>query len=327
VGVERAARLTRQLLVFGRRDVTAPQPIDVNETVEGVSSMLTRLLPESISVHVALTPDLPVIRADRSQVEQIVVNLAVNARDAMPTGGALTIETEAVDVDDHFRASHPEARLGPHVLISVGDTGSGIAPGIADHIFEPFFTTKPVDSGTGLGLATCYAIAKQHNGFITMFTEVGCGTVFKVYLPEYTRGAEPRPWTPSASESPGGGETILLCEDDPSVRRVACRSLQEAGYNVLLAEHGAMAQSIAQRHSGPIHLLVTDVVLPGMSGRQLADGLALTRPETRILFVSGYTANLLAQQRPNDDKAALLPKPYTRRSLLAKVRNTLDGAT
>jgi len=324
-GVERAARLTRQLLVFGRRDVATPRAVDVNDTVEGVSSMLIRLLPESVTVRLALARPLPLIRADRGQVEQIIVNLAVNARDAMPDGGTLTIETAAVDIDGELRARHPEARLGPHVVISVGDTGSGIAPDIADRIFEPFFTTKPVGSGTGLGLATCYAIATQYDGFIAVHTEVGHGTVVEAYIPEHPRSAEIRPSIPSESEPLGGGETILLCEDDPSVRAVTRRVLDAAGYKVLAAENGRAARVIAQNHPGPIHLLVTDVVMPGVSGQQLAESLAQTRPETRVLYVSGYTADMLAQQRGDDDRIALLAKPYNRSSLLSAVRESLES--
>ena len=189
-GVKQATGLTRQLLVFGRRDVAVSQAVDLNSTIDGVGAMLARLLPESIAVRLTLCPGLPPVLADRGQLEQVIVNLAVNARDAMPGGGVLAIETSVVEVDAVFCASHPDARPGPYVLTSVGDTGTGIAPEIADHIFEPFFTTKPIGSGTGLGLATCYAIVKQHNGFIAMYSEMGRGTVFKVYLPEYSKGAE-----------------------------------------------------------------------------------------------------------------------------------------
>jgi two-component system, cell cycle sensor histidine kinase and response regulator CckA len=324
--VERAAGLTRQLLVFGRRDVAVPRAVDVNQTVDGVGAMLARLLPESVSVRLTLLPGLPPVWVDRGQLEQVIVNLAVNARDAMPGGGVLTIETSAVNVDAVLCASHPEARPGPHVLISVGDTGTGIAPEIADHIFEPFFTTKPVGSGTGLGLATCYAVVKQHNGFIAMYTELGRGTVFKVYLPEHRTGAETSPIHHSPSDLPGGDETILLCEDDPGVRRVTTKTLNEAGYQVLVGENGEAALALSASHSGPIHLLVTDLVMPGMGGQQLSEVLTQARPATRVLYVSGYTANMLAKELHRDATKALLLKPYTRRSLLTAVREALSLA-
>jgi two-component system cell cycle sensor histidine kinase/response regulator CckA len=325
-GVKRAAGLTRQLLVFGRRDVAVPLAVDVNSAVDGVAAMLSRLLPESIRVRLMLRPGLPLVWVDRGQLEQVIVNLAVNARDAMPGGGVLTIETAFEDVDAVFCASHPDARPGPHALISVGDTGTGIAPEIADHIFEPFFTTKPIGSGTGLGLATCYAIVKQHDGFIAMYTEAGRGTVFKVYLPEHCKGEEATLSQPPPSDSPGGDETILLCEDDPSVRRVTSRTLTEAGYRVLVGETGEAALALAAGYSGPIHLLVADVVMPGMSGRQLSEALARARPRTRVLYVSGYTAKMLAQDLQVDDRKALLVKPYARSSLLTAVRAVLSVA-
>jgi PAS domain S-box-containing protein len=325
-GVERAAGLTRQLLVFGRRDVAVPCAVEVNSTVDGVGAMLTRLLPESISVSLTLWPGLLFVWMDRGQLEQVIVNLAVNARDAMPGGGALTIETSAVEADAVFCANHPEARPGPHVLISVRDTGTGIAPEIADHIFEPFFTTKPVGSGTGLGLATCYAIVKQNNGAIAMYTEVGRGSVFTVYLPEHSTAAETSPLHYSPSDAPGGHETILLCEDNPGVRRVTGMILTEAGYQVLVAENGEAALTLAAGHSGPIHLLVTDLVMPGMSGQRLSEVLTRASPTTRILYVSGYTANMLAKDLHVDDTTPLLLKPYTRRALLTAVREALSIA-
>jgi len=326
LGVKRAGELTRQLLVFGRRDVAVARAVDVNSTVEGVGAMLARLLPESIAVRSTLCPDLPLVWADAGQLEQIIVNLAINARDAMLGGGVLTVETSAVEVDAVFCASHPEARPGAYVLISVGDTGTGIAPEIANRIFEPFFTTKPIGSGTGLGLATCYAIARQHNGFIVMYTEVGRGTVFKVYLPEHSKQEATNPAHPSPRDVPGGDETILLCEDDPGVRRVTSKTLSEAGYRVLVAENGETTLALAAAHSGPIHLLVTDLVMPGMSGRQLSEVLTRAHPTTRVLYVSGYTANMLAQDLHLDDTKSLLAKPYTRCAFLTAVRELLSVA-
>ena len=321
---QRAARLTRQLLIFSRRDVTKPDVVDLNQTISEMEKMLRRLITENISLEFALDTTLPKVYVDAGQIEQVIMNLTVNARDAMPDGGKLVIETARAVLDQAYVAKHAEARLGPYVLLAVSDTGCGIDAQTAERIFEPFFTTKPVGHGTGLGLATVYAIVKQAGGHVMVYSEPQQGTTFKIYIPvaeTARRRAEPR-----VAEAPliGGSETVLICEDDETVRQLAAHILKDAGYTVLSASGGGQAIQVAATHHDPIHLLVTDVVMPDINGRKLSDVLTAARPGIRTLFVSGYTSNIIAHHGVLDEGVEFLEKPFSRQSFLMRVREVLD---
>jgi PAS domain S-box-containing protein len=320
----RAASLTRQLLAFSRKQVIQPTILDLNSVVSETEKMLRRLIGEDIRMTVVQAPDLGRIKADRGQIDQILMNLAVNARDAMPQGGKLIIETSNADLDKTAALHHPYAKPGQYVLLSVSDTGCGMDKETQSHIFEPFFTTKPTGKGTGLGLSTVYGIVKQNDGFIWLYSEPGKGARFKIYLPRVAGVADP---IAVAEEKtlPGGSETVLLVEDDQSMRELTRQCLATAGYTVLDAQDGETAVRIASQYDGPIHLLVTDVVMPSISGRQLAETLAAYRPETKVLYMSGYTADLIADHGILDANITLLEKPFTREALLRKVRRLLDG--
>ena len=323
---DRAAALTRQLLAFSRRQVLQPKVLDPAEVVEGIAPMLRRLLGEHIELTTHTAPDLGWVRVDPSQLEQVIVNLAVNARDAMPDGGKLTMELSNVELDRTYVAAHAEATPGPYVLLAVSDTGSGIPTAAKDHIFEPFFTTKEVGQGTGMGLATVYGIVKQSGGSIYVYSEPGAGTTFRIYLPRVT--AEPSAAgadTIAARPSSAGSETILLVEDEPAVRSFARRTLEEQGYTVLEAAGGADALAIAAAHAGAIALLVTDVIMPGLQGHQLAEQLLAARPELRALYVSGFTENSVIHHGVPEHGVAFLPKPFSADALGAAVRAALDG--
>jgi len=323
---QRAADLTRQLLAFGRRQIIAPRVISLNESVAGIEKMLRRLLGEDIELHAHLASELAPVKVDPSQVEQIIMNLAVNARDAMPRGGTLTIETANVDLDEAYAGSHADARVGPHVMLAVSDTGSGMDSETVAQIFEPFFTTKERGKGTGLGLSTVYGIVKQSGGNIWVYSEPGKGTVFKVYLPIAEAEAEQPPRQAPGRETPScGGETILLAEDAGALMRAMARMLANAGYHVLGASSGDQALRICRDHDGAIDLLLTDVVMPRMGGGELAERVRQQRPRTRVLFSSGYTDNGIAHHGVLESGVAFLQKPFTVGSLLDKVRDVLDG--
>jgi CheY-like chemotaxis protein len=320
---QRAAKLTSQLLAFARRQVITPVRLDLNELTRQMDQLLRRLIGEHIELTTRLTPDLYPVRADRSQLEQVLVNLAINARDAMPGGGRLTLETANFSVDDAYVDSHANVQAGEYAMLAVSDTGVGIPRELHQHLFEPFFTTKPAGAGTGLGLATCYGIIRQIGGQILLYSEVGRGTTFKVLIPR-TVEAEMGVAAPGESAKPGGQETVLFVEDDPGVRAMGVRILAQRGYRVLEAAGGKEALELAERHSGAIQLLLTDVVMPQMSGTELAERLCAKLPNLRVLYTSGYTENTIVNHGVDGENVAFLQKPYSVDSLLGKVRAVLD---
>jgi two-component system cell cycle sensor histidine kinase/response regulator CckA len=321
---ERAAGLTRQLLAFSRKQVMRLKVFDLNAVVADTQKMLGRLIGEDIDVVVHAEPGLGSVRADPGQIEQVLLNLAVNARDAMPKGGTLTLETGNVDLDQAYADAHPPAQAGPYVMLSVSDSGSGMDKATQLRIFEPFFTTKPEGRGTGLGLATVYGIVKQSGGYVWVYSEPGRGTTFKVYLPRVDEPAEAVHPALAVSETPRGGETILLVEDTESLREVIQETLEESGYTVLLASHGEEAVAIARERKGPIDLLLTDVVMPKLGGAELAKRLVVLRPEMRVLYMSGYTSHAISQQGIVGQEVALLQKPFTGDTLARAVREALS---
>jgi two-component system, cell cycle sensor histidine kinase and response regulator CckA len=323
---ERAADLTRQLLAYSRRQVLAPRVLDLNAVVSGLDHMLRRLIGEDVELVNALAPELAPVRADPGQVEQVIVNLAVNARDAMPGGGKLTIDTANIELDGVFARGHPGASPGSYVRLRVGDTGVGMDAATRAHLFEPFFTTKPVGKGTGLGLATVYGIVKQSGGYIWVDSEPGRGTVFAIFLPRTSGTPEPTASPQSPAPPARGTETILLVEDEESVRTLSHRALSRLGYQVLAAPGGADALRVAERHGGPIHLVLTDVVMPGIGGRELVRQLAAVRPGTKVLYISGYSNEAIARHGVLDPGTAFLQKPFTPDGLASKVREVLDAA-
>lgn len=322
---ERAAALTQQLLAFSRQQVASPQLVDMNALIAGVSRMLETLTGDHVNLKLSLEPELGRVKADRGQLEQALMNLVVNARDAMPDGGTLTIETANVELDDAYAAEHLGVVPGPHVLCAVSDTGIGMDRATQVRIFEPFFTTKELGKGTGLGLSTTFGIVKQNAGSIWVYSELGRGTTFKVYFPRSFEAARPPRASPAAARLTGS-ETILLVEDQEQVRAVASSILTARGYRVLQSVNGddALAQSAA--HAGEIQLLLTDVVMPGISGPALAERLSKERPELRVLYISGYTPGAIVQHGVLDGALELLQKPFTPESLLRKVREVLDTA-
>ncbi|HET7442369.1 MAG TPA: response regulator [Terriglobales bacterium] len=322
---QRAAELTRQLLAFSRKQMQDLQLLDLNRAIAEIGEILARVIGEDIQLNIVPGPDLAKVKADPVQIEQIVMNLATNARDAMPNGGKLTIETRNVTLDQAYVQEHTMVPPGDYVLIDVADSGRGIAPEHLPHIFEPFFTTKEKGKGTGLGLAMVYGIVKQNGGFIWVYSEPGLGTTFKIYLPQVRQGTESRPPAKSPETPVKGWETVLLVEDEAAVRRAAREFLSLSGYNVLEAQDGRHALELAQSHSGPIHIMVTDVVMPNMSGSQLAQQLLKERPSTKILFVSGYAEKTILQHGDIDLSACFLQKPFTLKALGQKIRSTLEA--
>jgi signal transduction histidine kinase/ActR/RegA family two-component response regulator len=322
---DRAAALTRQLLAFSRRQVLQPQVLDLNEVVRGLEKLLRRIIGEDVILDARLTPDLPGVRADPGQIEQVIVNLAVNSRDAMPGGGRLTIETSQVSLDQEYADSHPGVRPGRYVLVAVTDTGQGMDQETQLHAFEPFFTTKTSGKGTGLGLATVYGIVRQSEGHVAAYSEVGVGTTMKVYLPEVEGAAESLAPHVTETPAPSGAETVLLVEDEEGVAKLARKVLERQGYTVLRARDGAEAVALGQAHPGLIDLLVTDVVMPGMGGPEAADLLRRLRPALRILFMSGYADQAVTGHRILDPSVPYLQKPFTPEALARKVRDVLDA--
>jgi two-component system, cell cycle sensor histidine kinase and response regulator CckA len=318
-----AASLTRQLLAFSRKQVLQPAVLQLNAVVMETEKMLRCLIGEDIDLTVNLAIDLGYIKADRGQIEQVLMNLAVNARDAMPQGGKLVIETLNSQLDATAVAQRPCARPGDYVVLSISDTGCGMDTETQAHIFEPFFTTKPLGKGTGLGLSTVYGIVTQNSGFIWVYSDLGKGARFKIFFPRTDRVITGQMAEPSAIT--GGSETILLVEDDDCMRELTCHCLESSGYRVLAAANGEQAIQAAGDEYGPIHLLLTDVVMPGLSGRQLATSLAAYRPETKVLYMSGYTADLVADHGVLEPSISVLEKPFTKENLLRLVRGLLDG--
>jgi two-component system, cell cycle sensor histidine kinase and response regulator CckA len=327
---ERAALLTKQLLAFSRQQVLRPQNLDLNLVIGELEQMLRRLLREDINIVFTLDPELGAVAADPGQIEQIVMNLVVNARDAMPNGGRLSIETTNVSFDSPYQVRASEAQLDPgaYVVIAVSDNGSGMSAQVQARIFEPFFTTKRTNEGTGLGLSTVYGIVKQSGGYITVYSEIGQGTTFKIYLPRVDSAADSAAADDIAPmHTTRGGETVLIVEDDDALRTVACRALQQCGYEVLVASNGEEALEHCSRHEGGLHLVVTDMVMPEMSGIELAESIALSYPEVKVLLMSGYTRDEAARRGIASERYAFLEKPFTPSKLAARVRELLDGRT
>jgi two-component system, cell cycle sensor histidine kinase and response regulator CckA len=322
----RGASLTRQLLAYSRQQVLAPSVMDLNEIVRDMEKMLRRLIGEDIELTTALSAKLGRVMADRGQIEQVIMNLAANARDAMVRGGKLTITTENRVLDGSALYRGESVNPGPYVMLSVSDTGSGMDAETQKHIFEPFFTTKELGRGTGLGLATVFGIVEQCNGHIWVYSEVGKGTTFKLYLPEVGSSVQNTVPEPSRTNSRRTGETILVVEDDESLRVVTRDLLVQGGYEVLEASNGVLALEMAQRQQRPIHLLLTDVVMPEMSGPVLAGKLGAAHPETTILYMSGYTDQTMGDHGILEPGVLFLEKPYTRDTLNHKVREALDRA-
>ncbi len=318
---ERAALLTRQLLTFSRQQLVEPMTLDLNEVVTEVEKMLRRLIAEDVDLRISLSEEVVTLVADRGQLEQVIVNLVVNARDAMLVGGVLTIETQLTHLDREYADAHADVEPGDYVMLAISDTGTGMDDEVKSHIFEPFFTTKDDGKGTGLGLATCYAIARQYGGHIGVYSELGLGTTMKVYLPR--AGAVAAPDAAAAGAGNRGTETILLVEDDTHVRRLTGRMLEARGYTVLQASDASAALEELERHPDTVHLLLTDVVLPGMGGRPLAERVRERRPEISVLFASGYSDDVILQHRLTSHGVVLLHKPFTSDVLARKVREAL----
>ena len=321
----RASALTRQLLAFGRRQVLHPSRVNLNDTVTALAGMLRQLIGENIDLRIVCATDLPPIRADLSQLESALVNLVVNARDAMPRGGRLTMETADVSLDDDYCTRHIGARPGRYARLSVSDTGIGMSQDVQARIFEPFFTTKEAGKGSGLGLATVYGIVKQSGGNIWVYSEEGVGTTFKVYLPVDTSDRTTTANTePARGEWSKGTETVLLVEDAPMIRRLAREIMERAGYTVIEAADAEQAVASAEQHP-LINLLLTDLIMPGPSGVELADRLRPDRPDLHVLYMSGYTDNAIVRNGMLGESAAFLQKPFTPEELLRKLRQVLDS--
>ncbi len=321
---ERAAALTRQLLAFSRRQVLQPRVIDLNAVVTDIDQMLRRLIGEDIDLLTSLDPGLWRVKADPGQISQVIMNLAVNARDAMPMGGKLTIETANVDIDEAYARGHVTMRPGALAMIAMSDSGVGMNPETMSRIFEPFFTTKEMGKGTGLGLSTVYGIVKQSGGHIWVYSEPGRGTTFKIYLPRVEEQAEAPEPAPDRTDRIEGSETILLVEDDEAVRTLVREILERNGYTVLAAGGGEEALRASGRHEGKIHLMLCDVVMPGMSGVQLSRRITSSRPDMKVLYMSGYTDNAILHHGVLDPGTAFIEKPFSPDALARKVRAVLD---
>jgi PAS domain S-box-containing protein len=322
---ERATLLTRQLLHFGRKAILEPRPLDLNTVIQNTGAMLRRLISEDVLVTTVLAPSLSLTRVDRGQIEQVIVNLCLNARDAMPQGGRITIETRTVSFDEQYCRSHPAHKPGQFVELSIGDSGTGMTPEVMSHLFEPFFTTKGPGKGTGLGLATVYGIVQQAGGFITVDSRLGAGSMFNVFVPaiaseEARVGVEQQ--TPAAPP-PRGQETVLLVEDEHGVRRLARLSLERQGYTVLEASNGREAIELSDTYKGDIQVLLTDVVMPEINGREVSERLIQRRPDLKVLFMSGYNDDAVVRRGVVDSPATFLQKPFDARTLATKVRGVL----
>jgi CheY-like chemotaxis protein len=320
----RAAGLVRQLLAFSRRQMMEPRVVSLNGVVSDMGRMLQRVIGENIELVTVLAPDLWPVKVDPAQIEQVIVNLAINARDALPVGGRLSIETANVVLDADYAASHLQVQAGEYVLLTVSDTGVGMAEHVKARLFEPFFTTKDVGQGTGLGLSFVYGVVKQSGGHIDVCSEEGAGTTFKIYLPRAGETLQPAVPKGGMADIPVGQETILLVETDESVRDLARRLLRGQGYTVLEARNGQEALLISAHHSGPVHLLLTDMIMPGLSGKALAEELAQARPELRILYSVGYAELAIDQHHELEPSVALLRKPFSPMMLALRVRQVLD---
>jgi two-component system cell cycle sensor histidine kinase/response regulator CckA len=320
---DRAGALTNQLLAFSRRQIMKPRIINVNSVIEQTEMMLRRLIGEDIQLSISLSAEAGNIKSDPNHIAQAIVNLAVNARDAMPTGGRLTIETGNFQIDETYVRTHMGVTPGEFVMIAVSDTGIGMDSATRQRIFEPFFTTKERGKGTGLGLATVYGMVKQSGGDIWVYSEPGTGTTFKLYFPRVRESVSDAGPGASDKAKTAATETILLVEDEKAVRDLTCRILQKLGYQALVAASGQAAIEIARSHAGEIALLLTDVVMPNMSGRQVADALVAMRPGLKVLFLSGYTENTVVHHGVLDSAVDFLPKPFSREVLGQKIREIL----
>ncbi len=322
---ERAAALTRQLLAFSRRQVLAPRVLDLNAVVSNLEKMLRRLIGEDVKLRTNLDPHLERVKADPGQIEQVIMNLAVNARDAMPLGGNLILETSNVVLDEGYARNHPTVKPGPHVMLAVSDTGVGMPPETQARIFEPFFTTKEIGKGTGLGLATVYGIVKQSGGSIWVYSEMGQGTAFKVYLPVVGESQAEVATMKAAQDSASGTETVLVVEDEDGVRSLVRLALASGGYHVLEAKDAESAMTMCAVHSGPIHLLLTDVVMPQMSGPALAKKLIAIRHDIKVLYMSGYTDDAVVHHGVLSHDMPFIQKPFSPVALRKKVQEVLGG--
>jgi two-component system, cell cycle sensor histidine kinase and response regulator CckA len=320
----RAATLTRQLLAYGRKQFLQPETIEINRLIAGMESVFRLLMGGDVDTRIVPAPGLQTVKADAGQIEQVIMNLVINAREAMPTGGKLTLETANVSFDQESVDRYPELKAGDYVMLAITDTGAGLSEQAKAHLFEPFFTTKGVGQGTGLGLSTCYGIIKQSGGHISVYSEPGRGTSFKIYLPQVQQPAAPLGRLP-APALPRGTETILLVEDDPALREMAGTCLTRLGYKVWAAANGAEALNLKQqRNVGHIDLLFTDIVMPHLNGRDLADRVHSLHPHIRILFTSAYAENAAIHQGLLGKGMLFLQKPYTPSSLAHKLREVLD---
>lgn len=322
---DRAVNLTSQLLAFARKQIISPRNLSLNEIILNIHILIARLIGEDIEIKMFLDEDLWIINADKGQFEQILLNLAANARDAMPNGGTLTIETSNVVLDANYAERHRKFEPGEYILLAVSDTGTGMEKSVQEHIFEPFFTTKELGKGTGLGLATCHGIVKQNGGHIWLYSEPNEGTTFKIYMPRaVAANSEIAETADKAQEERNGTETILLVEDEPIVRQIGVETLQTLGYQIIECESGIEAVEKVKKFEGKIDLLLTDVVMPQMSGKELAQNLLEILPDLRVLYVSGYTENTIVHHGILEDEVDFLQKPYTITSLAKKVREVLD---
>jgi signal transduction histidine kinase/ActR/RegA family two-component response regulator len=323
-GAQRATSLTQRLLAYARRQPLAPEVIDPKSLVVDVSELLRRTIPETIRIETVVSAGLWLTHADKSELENAIVNLAVNARDAMPDGGQLTLEASNADIDDRYVSDHPGVSTGQYVLIAVTDTGSGMTKEVAERAFDPFFTTKETGKGTGLGLSQLYGYVRQTGGHVKIYSELGAGTTVKMYLPRYTGAGATSKGTKDRASLPLGTEVVLLVEDEEGVRLASAEALKELGYDVHLAADAAEALRILETVEH-VDLLFTDVVMPGMNGRQLADAALLLRPQLKILFTSGYTRNAIVHNGVLDTGVSLLVKPFTLVDLANKLRSVLDA--
>ncbi|MGE3510075.1 MAG: ATP-binding protein, partial [Vicinamibacterales bacterium] len=322
---ESAAGLTRQLLAFSRRQILAPKTIDLNAVLLRLRLLLRRVIGDDIQLHLNLTPTLATVEVDPGEIERVVMNLAVNARDAMPDGGHLTIESAIVQLDEAYASAHPGTAAGPHVMLAVSDSGTGMDEETQRQVFEPFFSTKGIGQGTGLGLATVYGIVRQSGGSIWVYSEAGRGTTFKIYLPRATSHPAGDAGERSAPDTWRGSETVLVIEDQPELRTLVCGALQRYGYRVLSATSGEEAFQISAEHQGALDLLLTDVVMAGLNGRRVAQRLHLERPQMRVIYMSGYTDQTIVRHGVLEPGLAFLQKPFTIQTLLRRVRETLDA--
>jgi len=319
-----AAALTRQLLTFSRKQVIEPRVLNPNTVVLNVEKMLRRLIGEDIDFRTVLDSAVGNIKADPGQIEQVIMNLAVNARDAMPKGGKLTVTTTNTSLDENYLKHFPDLSAGDYVMLAITDTGTGMSEEVKAHLFEPFFTTKPEGKGTGLGLATCFGIVKQNAGHISLYSELGRGTTFKIYFPRVQSALQPARVRSQPAAVAGGCETVLLVEDEPAVRELTALMLREKGYTVVEAVNGEEGLRVARQHQGRIDLVLTDVVMPVMGGKEMADHLQTSHPDTKVLFASGYTEDAIGHHGVLRPGILFLQKPYMTTTLARKVREVLD---